>query len=61
MNPAAQTMRNARQLDQAAERLVKAASRPVTVIVFGFYVRGDASEAFVLDMLAAQASQPIAT
>jgi hypothetical protein len=54
-------MLSATQLDQAAERLVKAATRPVTVIVLGFYARGDASEAFVLDMLAAQASQPIAT
>jgi uncharacterized protein len=39
------------QLDQAARRLVAAATRPITVIVFGSYARGDATEASDLDLL----------
>jgi len=39
------------QLALAAQRLADAASRPATVIVFGSYARGDATEASDLDLL----------
>lgn len=39
------------QLAQAAQRVASAASRPATVIVFGSYGRGDATEASDLDLV----------
>ena len=39
------------QLDQAAQRVAIAASRPATVIVFGSYARGDSTEASDLDLV----------
>ena len=39
------------QLAQAAQRVASAASRPATVIVFGSYARGDATEASDLDLV----------
>jgi len=44
-------MLDAIQLSQAAQRVAMAASGPVTVIVFGSYARGDASEASDLDLV----------
>ncbi len=42
------------QLVQAAQRLASAASSPATVIVFGSYARGDATEASDLDLVVVQ-------
>ena len=42
------------QLAQAAQRVARAASRPATVIVFGSYARGDATEASDLDLVVVQ-------
>lgn len=42
------------QLMQAAQRVVSAASGPATVIVFGSYARGDATEASDLDLVVVQ-------
>ena len=42
------------QLKQAAQRLASAASRPATVIVFGSYARGDATESSDLDLVVVQ-------
>ena len=42
------------QLTAAAHRLVAAASKPTTVIVFGSYARGDATEESDLDLLVVQ-------
>lgn len=39
------------QLAHAARRIAGAATRPATVIVFGSYARGDATEASDLDLL----------
>ena len=39
------------QLAQAAQRVATAATRPATVIVFGSYARGDATEASDLDLV----------
>lgn len=39
------------QLAHAARRVADAASRPATVIVFGSYARGDATEASDLDLV----------
>lgn len=39
------------QLTQAAQRVAIAATRPATVIVFGSYARGDATEASDLDLV----------
>ena len=39
------------QLADAAKRVVLAATRPATVIVFGSYARGDATEASDLDLV----------
>ena len=44
-------MLNPTQLVQAAQRVALAATSPTTVIVFGSYARGDASEASDLDLL----------
>jgi predicted nucleotidyltransferase len=46
------------QLIQAAQRLAAAASRATTVIVFGSYARGDATEASDLDLLVLEAELP---
>lgn len=46
------------QLIGAAERLASAAARPATVIVFGSYARGDASEASDLDLLVIEPELP---
>ena len=46
------------QLSQAAERVAAAASRPATVIVFGSYARGDASEASDLDLVVIEPELP---
>lgn len=46
------------QLAQAAQRLANAASRPATVIVFGSYARGDASEGSDLDLLVIEPEVP---
>ena len=43
------------QLAQAAQRVASAASRPATVIVFGSYARGDATEASDLDLVVIEA------
>lgn len=51
-------MLDAAQITQAAERVAKAASRPATVIVFGSYARGDASEASDLDLLVIEPELP---
>lgn len=51
-------MLDAVQITQAAERVAKAASRPATVIVFGSYARGDASEASDLDLLVIEPELP---
>ena len=42
------------QLTAAAHRLAAAASRPTTVIVFGSYARGDATEESDLDLVVVQ-------
>ena len=39
------------QLADAAKRVALAATRPATVIVFGSYARGDATEASDLDLV----------
>lgn len=39
------------QLQEAAQRVAAAASRPATVIVFGSYARGDATERSDLDLV----------
>jgi uncharacterized protein len=44
-------MLNPAQLVQAAQRVALAATSPATVIVFGSYARGDASEASDLDLV----------
>ena len=46
------------QLAQAAARVVRAATRPVTVIVFGSHARGDADEASDLDLLVIEPDLP---
>jgi predicted nucleotidyltransferase len=46
------------QLAQAAERVAAAASRPATVIVFGSYARGDATEASDLDLVVVEPELP---
>jgi uncharacterized protein len=46
------------QLAQAAKRVAAAASRPATVIVFGSYARGDASEASDLDLVVIEPELP---
>ena len=46
------------QLNQAAQRLAAAASCPATVIVFGSYARGDATEASDLDLLVVEDELP---
>lgn len=46
------------QLAQAAERVASAATRPATVIVFGSYARGDASEASDLDLVVIEPELP---
>jgi predicted nucleotidyltransferase len=46
------------QLTHAAARLVQAASRPATVIVFGSYARGDAVEDSDLDLLVIESELP---
>jgi uncharacterized protein len=46
------------QLAQAAERVAAAASRPATVIVFGSYARGDATEASDLDRVVVEPELP---
>lgn len=46
------------QLLQAAQRLAAAASSAATVIVFGSYARGDATEASDLDLLVLEAELP---
>ena len=51
-------MLSAAQLTQAAQRLAMAATRPATVIVFGSYARGDASEASDLDLLVIEPELP---
>ena len=43
------------QLAQAAQRVASVASRPATVIVFGSYARGDATEASDLDLVVIEA------
>ena len=43
------------QLTAAAQRLAAAASKPTTVIVLGFYARGDATEESDLDLVVVQA------
>lgn len=42
------------QLTQAAHRMAAAASKPTTVIVFGSYARGDATEESDLDLVVVQ-------
>ena len=42
------------QLTAAAHRLAAAASKPTTVIVFGSYARGDATEESDLDLVVVQ-------
>lgn len=42
------------QLTQAAYRMAAAATKPSTVIVFGSYARGDATEESDLDLLVVQ-------
>jgi uncharacterized protein len=44
-------MLQAEQLSQAAIRIAAAATRPATIIVFGSYGRGDATEASDLDLV----------
>ncbi|TCO81327.1 nucleotidyltransferase-like protein [Plasticicumulans lactativorans] len=51
-------MLDSAQLARAAERLASAASRPATVIVFGSYARGDASEASDLDLVVIESELP---
>lgn len=46
------------QLSRAAERLASAATRPATVIVFGSYARGDASESSDLDLVVIEPELP---
>ena len=46
------------QLAQAAARLAEAATRPVTVIVFGSYGRGEAQVASDLDLLVIEPELP---
>jgi len=46
------------QLVGAAKCLATAASRPATVIVFGSYARGDASEASDLDLVVIEPELP---
>lgn len=51
-------MLDAEQLIRTAERLATAATRPATVIVFGSYARGDASEASDLDLVVIEPELP---
>ena len=51
-------MLNPAQLVQAAERVALAATRPATVIVFGSYARGDATEASDLDLVVIEPELP---
>lgn len=46
------------QLARAAERLATAATRPATIIVFGSYARGDASDASDLDLVVIEPELP---
>lgn len=52
------TMLEPAQLAQTVQRIAEAASRPVTVIVFGSYARGDASEASDLDLVVIEPELP---
>lgn len=51
-------MLDSAQLVSAAERLASAATRPATVIVFGSYARGDASDASDLDLVVIEPELP---
>lgn len=51
-------MLDSEQLARVTERLVSAATRPATVIVFGSYARGDASEASDLDLVVIEPELP---
>jgi uncharacterized protein len=51
-------MLQSEQLNQAAQRLAAAASRPATIIVFGSYGRGDATEASDLDLVVVENELP---
>jgi uncharacterized protein len=51
-------MLNTKQLLQAARRVAGAASRPATIIVFGSYARGDATEASDLDLVVIEPELP---
>lgn len=51
-------MLNESQLRDAAARVVAAATRPATVIVFGSYARGDASAASDLDLAVVEPDLP---
>ncbi|HQY10347.1 MAG TPA: nucleotidyltransferase domain-containing protein [Burkholderiaceae bacterium] len=51
-------MLDAVEITQAVQRLARAATRPATVIVFGSYARGDASEASDLDLLVVEPELP---
>ena len=46
------------QVNRAAQRLAAAASSPATIIVFGSYARGDATEASDLDLLVVEDELP---
>lgn len=46
------------QLASAAARVASAATRPATVIVFGSYARGDATEASDLDLVVVEPELP---
>ena len=51
-------MLNTAQLVQAARRVATAATRPATVIVFGSYARGDATDASDLDLVVIEPDLP---
>ena len=46
------------QLARAAQRMAAAASRPATIIVFGSYARGDATEGSDLDLVVVEPTVP---
>jgi predicted nucleotidyltransferase len=51
-------MLTSQQLDEAVQRIVRHASRPARVIVFGSYARGEADEGSDLDLMVVEPEVP---